>query len=166
MNRADINVTTPCGMSWDAMKAEGPKAVKRFCGECKKHVHDLSKMSKSDARKLLASETTEGLCVRYLYDERGDVVFAGDARLLATNALTRMARAKRFVAATAALALPMSLNACMGAAMPRAEAVPTVSQTAIDPQPDASPNANANANTNTSDGGAAPLLDPSAPVAK
>lgn len=165
MNRADINVTTPCTMSWDAMKAEGPKAVKRFCGECKKHVHDLSKMSKSEARALLASETTEGLCVRYLYDEKGDVVFAGDARLLATNALTRMARAKRFVAATAALALPMSLNACMGAAMPREVApVPTVSQTAIDPQPDASPNANANANANanTSDGGAAP----STPAAK
>ena len=92
--------------------AEGKDATKRFCGECKKHVHDLSRMTKGEARALLEGKATEGLCIRYLYDAHGDVVFADDRRLVPASALTR---AKRFVTAAAALALPMSLNACMGA---------------------------------------------------
>jgi hypothetical protein len=144
MRRDEINVPVACGMDFEKMRAEGPKAVKRFCGDCKKHVHDLSRMSKAGARELLASESTEGLCVRYLYDERGNVVFAGDERLVKTNALTRMARAKRFVAAAATLALPMSLNACMGARV-APPSTSTLQQTTINPTPDPVPVADAGA---------------------
>ena len=103
-------------MDFDAMASAGPAAKKRFCAECKKHVHDLSKMSKREARALLEGEATEGLCIRYLYDARGDVVFADDAKLVAASALNR---AKRFVTAAVALAMPISLTACMGAYVPK-----------------------------------------------
>lgn len=92
-------------MDWTGMKPAGMK--KRFCDVCKMHVHDLSRMSRRDAQALLASERTEGLCVRYLYDQHGDVVF--------TDSLVR---AKRLVVGAVAVASAMTLTACMGAAPP------------------------------------------------
>ena len=74
-------------------------------------------MTKAEAQELLSSSATEGLCVRYLYDEQGNVVFNSKTGV-AESALTRFARAKRYVAAAVTLALPMSLNACMGAYQP------------------------------------------------
>lgn len=67
---------------------------KRFCDECELHVHDLAAMTKREAKAVLASEATEGLCIRYLYDQHGAVVFSDDARLVAPSALVR---AKRFI---------------------------------------------------------------------
>lgn len=103
MRREEIRIETPCGMDWAGMKPADAK--KRFCNTCKMHVHDLSSMTRREAKALLASTETEGLCVRYLYDRHGDVVF--------TDSLVR---AKRFVAGAVAVALPMTLTACMGAA--------------------------------------------------
>lgn len=125
MNRSELPIASPCGADWDAMirdlapgrsTARGPS---RFCGECEKHVHELSALTELEARRLLASPATEGLCVRYLYDDAGNVRFAPeptDERALV--APSRLARAKRYVAAATALALPMSLTACMGAYQP------------------------------------------------
>lgn len=97
----------------------------RFCGECNKHVHDLSQLTEHDARRLLASPATEGLCVRYLYDEAGRVRFAPDAAAApALVAPSRLARVKRYVVAATALALPMSLTACMGAYAPPPQPAP------------------------------------------
>lgn len=127
MRREDIAIDTPCGMDFSGMKPAGMK--KRFCEACKMHVHDLSRMSRREARALLASPRTEGLCVRYLYDQHGEIVF--------TDSLVR---AKRAVAGVTAAALAtMSLTACMGAAPapvrppaapPSAEAPLAVDQTA------------------------------------
>ena len=148
MRQNELRIETPCGMDYDAMIADPKTAKKRFCGECKKHVHDLSKMTKPEARALLAAPATEGLCIRYLYDAQGDVVFAD--RLVPTSALTR---AKRFVTAAAALALPLSLNACMGAyAGPREKAPTPQVEPAVNEMPVAA------------DAGAAPAT--STPVAK
>ncbi len=87
-----------------------PGDRKRFCGECRKHVHDLSSMTRHEAREVLQSRPTEGLCVRYLYDAHGDVVFRG-----APMPASFLSRAKRIAAAAA---LPMSLAACSGAPPP------------------------------------------------
>ncbi len=103
MQATEIAIETPCGQDWQSMK---PGDRKRFCGECKKHVHDLSSMSRAEAREVLQSRPTEGLCVRYLYDAHGDVVFR-DAPIPASF----LSRAKRIAAAAA---LPMSLAACSG----------------------------------------------------
>lgn len=125
MRREDIAIESPCGMDWDGMKPSDIK--KRFCDACKMHVHDLSTMTKREAKDLLASDRTEGLCVRYLHDAGGEVVFSDS-----------LVRAKRFVAAAAvAIALPMSLTACMGAApRPRLpEPQPTIEADAGSPAP-------------------------------
>ena len=103
MRAADIEIETPCGQDWQSMK---PGDRKRFCDECKKHVHDLSSMTRTEAREVLESRPTEGLCVRYVYDAHGDIVFRD--RPIAASFLSR---AKRIAAAAA---LPMSLAACSG----------------------------------------------------
>ncbi len=103
MRREDIPIESPCGMDWNGMKPASMK--KRFCDACKMHVHDLSKMSRREAKALLSAPRTEGLCVRYLYDQHGEVVF--------TDSLVR---ARRLVAGAVAVASTMTLTACMGAA--------------------------------------------------
>jgi hypothetical protein len=108
MRTTDIPIASPCGADWRAMK---PSDTKRFCDACRKHVHDLSAMTPEDARALLASPPTEGLCVRYLYDAHGDVVFRG-APLLPTGILVR---ARRVAKVAAAAMLPMALAACSSA---------------------------------------------------
>lgn len=104
MHRSEIPIASPCGADWRTMS---PSDTKRFCATCKKHVHDLSSMTKDEARALLASKPTEGLCVRYLYDARGgDVIFR--------NAVPAgfLVRAKRLAMIAA---LPMAAAACSSA---------------------------------------------------
>ena len=134
MRRDELPIPLPCSADWDTMT---PAGKKRFCAECKKHVHDLSRMTEAEARAIL--DTRADLCIRYVYDAGGNVVF--DRETVPANALVR---ARRFVTAAAALALPLSLTACMGArAMPEPRAV-TAPQ-AIEPKtaPTTAPNANA-----------------------
>lgn len=83
-----------------------PGDRKRFCGDCKKYVHDLSAMTRAEAREVLQSRPTEGLCVRYLYDVHGDVVFRD------TIPASFLSRAKRIAAAAT---FPLGLAACSGA---------------------------------------------------
>jgi hypothetical protein len=106
MRATDIPIASPCGADWRTMK---PSDTKRFCDACQKHVHDLSAMTPTAAKALLSSPPTEGLCVRYLYDAHGEILFR-DAPL-PTGMLVR---AKRFATAAAAVALPMALAACSG----------------------------------------------------
>ncbi len=119
MRREDLSIETPCQQDWSGMKPADMK--KRFCDECKMHVHDLAAMTKREAKDVLASGAADGLCIRYLYDQHGDVVFADDPRLVAPSALVR---AKRFALGAMAVALPLSLTACMGAAPGRSPQAP------------------------------------------
>lgn len=112
-----------------------PRKSGRFCGECKKVVHDLSKMREADAKKRLAL-APETLCVRYLHDEHGNIWFA-DTPLLTL----------RRGAGLAALALMPVLTACMGSA----PLDPDDTVTAVPPSPpddpDAAPDAAPDART-------------------
>src|SRR5690349_24905398 len=86
MRRDDIRIDLPCNADWDTMT---PAGKKRFCADCKKHVHDLSRMSEEEARALMSAPSTEGLCVRYVYDELGKVVFDMDKKMVMSSALNR-----------------------------------------------------------------------------
>jgi hypothetical protein len=108
MHATEIPIATPCGADWRSMK---PTDNKRFCDSCRKHVHDLSAMTKEEARAVLASPPVEGLCVRYLHDVHGDIVFQQGP-----IAPTLLVRAKRFAMVAAAAALPMAMAACGGGA--------------------------------------------------
>jgi tRNA-binding EMAP/Myf-like protein len=115
MKRSDLAIPSPCSQDWNTMTAEGKK---RFCQACKKHVQDLSQMSEAEAQALLATPPAEGLCVRYLYDAFGNVLFdLVDTRIVPAS---RLVRARNALAKGAVMAgLAASVTACMGAAQPR-----------------------------------------------
>jgi hypothetical protein len=65
-----IQVASPCHAAWDAMT--GNDQV-RFCGQCSKHVYNLSGMSRADAEALVSA--TEGrMCVRFFRRADGTVL--------------------------------------------------------------------------------------------
>jgi len=66
----NIRIASPCSADWDAM---GGDDRKRFCGECKLNVYNLSGMTQYDAEHLL--RMNEGrLCVRYFRRPDGTVL--------------------------------------------------------------------------------------------
>jgi hypothetical protein len=105
MNREELPVTSPCDADWATMTLSERG---RFCAECRKVVHDLEQLSERDARALLESPRTDGLCVRYVHDATGEIVFRREAL-----------RRRVGVAAVAVAAVSLSLTACMGAVRPR-----------------------------------------------
>ncbi len=124
MNRAELPIASPCPADWTKMTLADRG---RFCGQCKKVVRELAQLSEAEARALLASPPTEGLCVRYVHDATGEIIFRQDV-----VPLGRLARAKKAAAvALAAAALPVAVAGCMGAApMP-----PPVMGAVAEPQP-------------------------------
>ena len=57
-----IEVKTPCEQDWKTMR--GSSEI-RFCDHCAKDVHNLSEMTRKQARKLVA-QSNGGICVRYI----------------------------------------------------------------------------------------------------
>jgi hypothetical protein len=109
MNRTDLPIASPCTADWTTMTLADRG---RFCGQCRKVVRELAQMTEAEARAMLASPPTEGLCVRYVHDATGEIVFRPDVVPLA-----RLVRVKRAaVAALAAASLPLAVAGCMGAA--------------------------------------------------
>ena len=106
MKKSSLPIASPCGQDWEAMTPDGGG---RFCASCDRVVHDLSSMSEARAKRLVASKGN--LCIRYLFDEHGNVWFAGEKEPLAARLLNR---AKRGAAVAAAIAVPLSLQACLG----------------------------------------------------
>lgn len=129
MNRNDVPIASPCSADWSTMTLADRG---RFCGSCRKVVRELAQMSETEARAMLASPPTEGLCVRYIHDATGEIVFRKDGVVPVGRLLRRAA------AVALAAALPLSTAACMGAAQPTMgapPAVPTPSATVADPPP-------------------------------
>jgi len=114
MKRADIPIPLPCHEDWDTMTVEGRA---RFCGVCKKHVHDLSRMSEIEGRALLAHSPQGSLCVRYLADQHEEILFGLVEAGFVPVANLRASKAKRasltFGAGVAAAGLS-TLMACGG----------------------------------------------------
>ena len=66
----NLKVASPCSQDWDAMMGNERK---RFCGECKLNVYNLSGMTKTEAENLL--HNSEGrLCVRFYKRADGTVL--------------------------------------------------------------------------------------------
>lgn len=66
----NLKLASPCSADWSAMEGNERK---RFCGECKLNVYNLSGMSKYDAENLL--RLSEGrLCVRYFQRPDGSIL--------------------------------------------------------------------------------------------
>jgi hypothetical protein len=66
----NLKVASPCSQDWDAMMGNDRK---RFCGECKLNVYNLSGMTRTEAENLL--HNSEGrLCVRFYKRADGTVL--------------------------------------------------------------------------------------------
>ncbi len=66
----NISVASPCSQDWNAMIG-GER--KRYCGDCKLNVYNLSGMSRTEAENLLSN--SEGrLCVRFYQRADGSVL--------------------------------------------------------------------------------------------
>ncbi|MBK7933336.1 MAG: hypothetical protein KA956_02335 [Pyrinomonadaceae bacterium] len=68
----NVRIASPCSADWDEMYGDNRK---RFCGDCKLNVYNLSGMTKEDAEALVTN--AEGrLCVRYFQRSDGTVLTA------------------------------------------------------------------------------------------
>ena len=65
-----VRISAPCTADWDAMIGTQSK---RFCGQCRLNVYNLSGMTRREAEQLIAS--TEGrLCVRFYRRADGTIL--------------------------------------------------------------------------------------------
>ena len=70
-----IEISSPCTVSWDEMRAAGGDGRVRFCGQCRQNVYNVEAMSRLEARRLIGAR--EGrVCVRILRRPDGTVVTA------------------------------------------------------------------------------------------
>jgi len=66
----NLKVASPCSQDWNAMLGDNRK---RYCGECKLNVYNLSGMTRAEAENLILS--AEGrLCVRFYTRADGSVL--------------------------------------------------------------------------------------------
>ena len=94
-----VKIASPCSADWEGMFGDERK---RFCGECKLNVYNLSGMTRREAEELL--ENSEGrLCVRY-YQRSDGTVLTADCPVGRAKVRDRLS-----VAATAIFSLVVSL---------------------------------------------------------
>ena len=66
----NLKVASPCSQDWDAMLGDNRR---RYCGECKLNVYNLSGMTRAEAESLI--QKSEGrLCVRFYRRADGSVI--------------------------------------------------------------------------------------------
>jgi len=66
----NIRIASPCSADWEGMFGSDRK---RFCGDCKLNVYNLSNMSRQEAENLILS--SEGrLCVRFFRRSDGTIL--------------------------------------------------------------------------------------------
>jgi hypothetical protein len=66
----NIRIASPCSANWDEMFGDDRK---RFCGECKLNVYNLSNMNRRDAENLIIN--SEGrLCVQFFRRADGTIL--------------------------------------------------------------------------------------------
>src|SRR4051812_43515938 len=105
-----VRVASPCDADWDAMR--GDDRV-RFCGECNRHVYNLSGMTREDAEALV--NRAEGrLCVQLLKRQDGTVLTRDCP--VGLRALRR--KVWRALAAAASLALALLWGGAKAQAAP------------------------------------------------
>jgi hypothetical protein len=88
-----VKIASPCNASWDSMEGD---ETRRFCGQCQKHVYNLSALPRQEAERLLG-ETEARPCVR-LYRR-------ADGTVLTADCPVGQRRARRRLVALTALAL-------------------------------------------------------------
>ena len=96
MHSSQLPIPAPCPASWENMSGDDRR---RFCSECKLHVHDLSAMTAVEAETLVDSEPD--ICVQYTVERAtGEILHQRTRR----RGLLGVAAGALLAAATPALA--------------------------------------------------------------
>lgn len=66
-----LSIASPCSADWNQMQGDERR---RFCAQCKLHVHDLSAMSRDEANALLQAGKQGRVCVRFFRRADGRVL--------------------------------------------------------------------------------------------
>lgn len=106
----NLKIASPCSADWDEMQGD---ARKRFCGECKLNVYNLSGMTRNEAEDLL--QNSEGrLCVRFFQRPDGTVLTndcpVGWARIKQRVSKTAAAFASLVIGLVSGLGLTAAYN--------------------------------------------------------
>ena len=99
-----ISIASPCTVPWDSMNGD---AVKRFCGQCRLHVHDVSRMSRQEVGDLL--QATGGTCCLRVWRRADGRVITKDCQRI-RRALRR--RMQTVSAAAAGLLALLGIGGC------------------------------------------------------
>lgn len=94
----NLRIATPCPADWSQMT--GDDRV-RFCGQCEKHVYDLSGLTRSEAEELIHQHAGK-LCARFYQRPDGTILLAD------CQVGQKRVRKRRRIAAAAALLLGAS----------------------------------------------------------
>jgi hypothetical protein len=84
MTRESLPLIFDCPMDWNAMSGGDQR---RYCGECRKHVMDLSACGNAAEARRLLEAAGPSPCIRYTSDSAGRVVFRGPRTSLGALAL-------------------------------------------------------------------------------
>lgn len=106
----DIHIPEPCHADWDAMR---PEERGKFCFDCRKKVHDLSAMTKGEARDFLRDNACNDICVSYEHDQDGNLMFEAPAPPPAPVVpLSRLRHPRKLAATVAGVGMAAALAAC------------------------------------------------------
>jgi len=94
-----IRIATPCHASWEEMDGDDRA---RFCGQCRKHVYNLSAMTATAAAELVREKEGD-LCVRFYRRADGTMLQGEDCPV--GLAARQWRRIKNLAGAAASLAL-------------------------------------------------------------
>ena len=104
---SQVRVKEPCHVNWGGMAGD---AKRRFCGQCQKHVHDLSEMDAESALVLLANE--KNVCIRYRRNRDGTIVTKNEKVVVSADNLSRRNWLARFTATAAGLLTMLTFGGC------------------------------------------------------
>jgi hypothetical protein len=109
-----VDIQRPCPVELPEDFRGG--ARNRHCAHCDKTVHLLSSLTEGEAKAFLERSAGRDVCVTYLVDDRGDILFRPEAPVVPISAL------RRRVGAAAAVGLGLALAACAPHDNPRVKA--------------------------------------------
>ncbi len=75
MRRRSLQLHFSCDEDWESFRGD---AKQRHCDRCAKQVHDLAALTRSEATELFRRPPRGGLCVRYVHDGKGRVLFRSE----------------------------------------------------------------------------------------
>ena len=57
-----VEISSPCTVSWDEMRAAGGDGRVRFCGQCRQNVYNVEAMSRGEAHRLITAREGGSAC--------------------------------------------------------------------------------------------------------